>query len=524
LRGYLRPEAWAPRSRTGGFGAGSVIELVSASGALVGKIRTDIENSSVISLTFDNNKRGGCTSFLLKLNRLPDFPILPFSIIKIKIADTDFNWFTGVVRSTPDLNVENKDYEYKGTGTADYLKGLNAFTVITGGQEIADIVRDLVQNWVVPFAPIGYNPSKIAAETGVITSNDFELGKYTLDKIFDTLADMGNCYWGVDGDNEFYFIVKTNTVQKTKFVSYDMLTFSPQRNVDDVINSIVVVRQESLGSGGVGWAVGGLFTNESSIARFGKREFPQPYQVPGYWSDADIAILGANLIAEKSEPKYSAKANGFPIQSENDYWTPGNYRFIMPFGRYIAVYSEADDLTNWAGTADSIALDTDFLVNGSSAIRIDWTAAAQTAILTEYLQAGLIEKIRFFVRSDVTGRVGQIGVGLTNYDENLTYLDIPVEQTYYPFEWDVSPLGLRKINKFGFVSSTTSGSIWLDKIEILCKGHAFYKVEYSRAKYNLTPNSISCDVEFGTLGTRMEDFFASLIAASKELKYTQEIR
>lgn len=522
-RGWLRPDPIVLRQRTAGLFPGSTIELVSASGALVGKLRTDVQNSIVISCEFDWNKRGGCMTFSLKLNALPAFKIIPYSIVKIKIADTDFYWFSGTVMTVPDENAEKTVYEFKGVGLVEYLKGLNAFTVIENGQDIADIARYIVQNWVVPYCPIRYNASKISESTGVINGADYDFGKYTLDKIFDTLADMGGCFWGVDGDGELYFIKKTDTYLKTKFIGFDMLTFSPQLDMQNVINTVVIARTESLGSGGVGWAVAYVGSNESSIGKYGKRELQQPYQVPGYFSDADCKIIGDNLIAEKSEPKYSAKATGFPIQSESDFWTVGNYRFIMPFGQYITIYDDMDSVDDWAGSA-TVTEDTNEIVYGSASIKAEWSAANQTAILTKNFRAGKIMKIRVFVKSEVTGRIGKFGCGLTNYNENMIDVDIPVDGAFFPFEWDVSSLNLRQINKFGFLASTSSGAVWLDRLDIECKGHAFYKLEFSRCKYTLSPGKIQADPEFGTLPNRMEDYFASLISASKELKYTQEIR
>lgn len=528
-RQFSRSESYELKQRNVVNGAFATINITSASGALIGKIRTDVEHSIVISLQFVLDEHG-CADFTLRLNKLPAFDLLPFSILSIAIGDTVFNWYSGEISYTDDLGTQREFYEFKGFGLRNYLKGLKAFTTYSVGTDIADVVKDIVQTWIVPYCKIKYNPSKIESSTGVILANDIELGKYTIDKILDTLGNMANARWGVDGDNDLYFEIITDDLVKTFFIGYRISEFKPKLNLTEIKNAIIIQRQQGLGSGGAGWEVGGIFNDVTSVKKYGRKELT--FQVPGFFSDDDCNIVGNNLLAEKKEPKLSAEANGIRLLNGDDYLFRGVHRFILPLEIFSEIVNDLDDESEFSvieetGQDLEVTKETGFFVHGDGCIKLEYSDAFNARAELDIIINRRIQKIRFFIRSNKTGQIATVGVGLTNWDENTTKISCPVADLFYQFDWDVSALELRKLRKFAIridEQSTDQTQIYIDRLSIEIQGHKTYRLLLNRAKYQISTKDQSIDAEFGVLPPRMENYIAGLFQSADELKFTQEIR
>lgn len=526
-RGYSRPQEYFPPVKEEGEGKIGNVSIASASGALVGKIRTDVQKSIVQEINFTLDEKG-CADFSIKLNKLPDFPILPFSIISIKIGETDFDWYRGVVAYPDDRGTERDYFEFRGYGLREYLSGLKADVDYVAGTDIGEIVADIAENYIQPYAPIRFNINKINTTTGVILANKIEFGNSFLNKVLDTLSQMASHIWGVDGNGEFYFEKPNQSdIEQTYFIGYDLQEFKPKVNLQEVKNTIIVQRQQGRGSGGAGWSVAGIFNNLSSIKKYGKRELN--FQIPGFFEDDDADIVGSALLDEKSEPKESATASGFVIQSILDYQNRGTYRFVLPFKDYTVLYSDVDDETQWQkqGTGDlTISKENDLLVHGDGCVRLDFANALSDSVLFERELIGNIQTIRFYIRSNRQGSFASVGVGLTNFDENITKIDFPVADIFYNFEWDVSQLDLKKISKFGIRidENLPTTTIYIDKIEFLLKGHKYYKLRLKQSKYRFSPNNQTVSSEFGILPPKMENYLAGLFSTAEELRFTGEVR
>ncbi len=528
-RGYLRPEQWEIRPRNISVGNVITISLSAASGALIGKIRSDSQETPFVSLQFTNLAMGGCSDFILQLSELPKFPLLDFAIITIALADTTFNWYKGIVSYPQDQGTQRDIYEFRGVGFLSYLKQLNAFTTYPPGTDYGDIVRDLALNWIIPYCPIMYNASKIET-TGVVTGTTIELTKMTLDKVLSTFALSAGCYFGVDGDGELYFKVRSTETNKTFFCGYDFNEFRPSKNLDNVYNVITAQRQQGRGSGGVGWSIAGVYNDAPSIKKYGRRAYN--LQLPGYFTDADADAAGNAFLAQHKEPKFSADVDGIPIRSGDDFFQLGNYRIIMPFAKFAEVYNDCDDASQWAkeGSGDlSIGENDQFIVYGSKSIALSWNAAfGDVAVLTQAINIGKIDKIKFYLRASKVGNYLRVGVGRTQWDENTTALGVVLAERFYGFEWDVSSLDLREINKFGIEvldsGSNPSGTILIDRIEFYLAGYKYYTLEYQKAQYKIKPNEIAIDAQFGDVPSKMENYLAGLFAAQQDLKFVTEVQ
>jgi hypothetical protein len=345
-RRYLYPEQWQPTVISDSDFLFPEIIFVTHESELLGHIRTDIDKCILVDLNFklDSN---GCNNFKLILNSEPDFEIIPFCVMKVRLDNTKFWWYSGEVQYIPEIGTQKETFVYTGFGLNRYLKTIKGGADYAAGLDVGEVVDSIIQNIVEPETPINYNPTKIETSTGVILANQIELGKFFLDKVLNTLGDMASYDWGVDGDMDFFFIERDDTtVNKTFFIGYDLNQFDPEINYNEIKNAIMVRRQEGKGSGGAGWEVAGLYNDETSIAKYGRKELD--YQIPGFFDDTDADIVGNAKLAELKDPQISGKINGYRIRSKLDYLDPGLYRFIMPFSRYSELLNDLDDSTEFS--------------------------------------------------------------------------------------------------------------------------------------------------------------------------------
>lgn len=284
-RGWTRSAQWTPQQVSAADVGDVTITISSVSGAVLGRTRTDVEKPILQSIEFTHDENG-CADFTLRLNRLPTFEILPFSIIDVTVANTSFGWYSGVVTFVDEAGtrggsfeaMSDRPYEYRGFGRRRYMEHMRADTDFTSLQDVGQVVKTLFRDWVVgvdeayPFSPIIYSESKIETDTDTVLANQIELGKFSLRQVFDTLAQMANARWGVDGDGETYFEQKTTVPRKTFCIGYKLNDFEPKISYENIKNAIIVQRQQGRGAGGAGWAVAGLFNNESSVKKYGRNE------------------------------------------------------------------------------------------------------------------------------------------------------------------------------------------------------------------------------------------------------------
>jgi hypothetical protein len=528
-RGYLRPEEFTSRTRNNPDISFPGISLESVNGALVGKIRTDVQKSIVESIRFTLDKTG-CADFSMKLNALPSFPILPFSIIRINFSDTEFDWYAGVVEVPDDQGTQRDFYEFKGRGMRSYLDELIANTIYSAGLDLTEVVEDIILTWIQPYAPIKYNVSKIDGITGVPLINDIDLSTASIKDIMNTLAEMANYQWGVDGDGDFFWESIESEPVKTLFISYDVNKFDPKLNLKEVKNSVRVMRQEGKASGASGWKVGGLYNDATSISKYGEKDLD--YQVPGFFEQEEIDVIGNSLLNNKKEPKFVARVTGHKLQGADDYIDRGLHRFVMPLDEYVDNYDEVDDINLWSksGVGDSVFSMTDEkFVFGAESLKIQFTDAFNDVIqMAKTFKQGNIQRCYFYVYCNTPGQVFTFGVGRSVWNEKTVQVPISLTNIFFPVEFDIE--GLSEVNYAGvqidkeFVTGDSEVVLFIDKIDFEVQGYKTYKMNFERGQYKFSPSDQSVDIEFGIQPPKLENYLTNLLASREELRYTGEIR
>jgi hypothetical protein len=520
------------------------ITISSTSGAILGRIRTDIEKPVLHSIEFTNDENG-CADFVLRLARLPEFEILPFAIVDVNISNTSFNWFSGVITYVDEAGTrggafadpeKNSPYEYRGFGLRQYIDDLRADVDFASLQDVGIVVKDILRDYVVgvdettPFSPVRYNESKIETVTDTVLANTIELGKFSLRQVLDTLGQMASGRWGVDGDGETYFEQKTTNIKRTFAIGYRVNDFRPTLSYDNIKNAIIVQRQQGRGSGGSGWAVAGLYNDATSVKTYGRKELL--YQIPGYFSDSDADIIGNSLLDSLAEPMLTADVTGIQILAATDYFERGYYRFIMPLAEYrenVAAVENASEFTVVGAGDLAVTTDSTFgnYIFGVAGVKFNFNAAANQRAETTISALGIIKEIRFYVKSSKTGALVRVGVGANQYDEHLVNVDVQVRDEFRPFVWDVSELNLTTLRVFGVEVIADVGesvNLWIDKIDVIYRGHQAYTMELKRVTYSFSPSGSIAKAEFGDLPKALSDYVSGLLASSSELRFTGEIR
>lgn len=542
-RGWTRPELYEGLPAAAENVGEITITVSSVSGAVLGRIRTDIEKPVLHSLDFTNDENG-CADFTLRLARLPDFEILPFSIIDVNIGNTSFNWYCGVITFLDEAGTRggvyeserNRPYEYRGFGLRRYLDGLRADVDFASLLDVGEVARRIFRNYVVgvdeatPFSPIRYNESKIDTNTEAVLANTIELGKFTLRQTLDTLAQMAPARVGVDGDGETFFEQDSGAIQRVFVIGARVNDFEPKISYETIKNAIVVQRQQSRGSGQAGWAVAGIYNDASSVRKYGRNELL--YQIPGYFSDSDADIIGGALRDSLSEPSFSAEISGLQILTSGDFLRRGQYRFIMPLAEYRETVNDIDDASAFTlvGSGDMVkANDTTFgnYVYADGGVKFTFQTAATQRAEMNIDARGIIKQIRFYIKSSRVGAFLTLGVGEFNWAEHTTTVDVQVVDEFIPFIWDVSELGLERLQKFAVrVDENQPGTtnFWVDKLDVIYRGHQAYDMTLKRATYSFGPRGRTIKAEFGSLPSSLSDYVSGLLATASELKFTGEVR
>ena len=506
------------------------IQIYTVSGAFIGKIRTDSQKTIVESVEFTNQKNGGCSNFRLVLNKLPEFPIEPFSTIRITIGQTNFVWYAGIVDYPDGFGAKKQFYSFKGVGFQTYLSKLTAEGTYSAGLDIGEVVDSIIQNSVSPYSPIKYNAEKIERNTGKVLINDIELGKSKIDKDLQMFADMTGCCWGVDGDQDAYFekLQDPSEFKKTFFIGYDLNDFAPVYNLENVRNSIIVLREKGKSEGGSGWIVAGVYNDETSQKKYKKRELE--YQIPGYFEQEESDIIGNALLEDKKEPKPSGKFDRISVIDGNDYLERGNYRIILPHDKFDFVFDPVDNPLEWDEYISGdlvVSKDETFFVYADGSVKLTFSDAIGDRIELVKTTKEKINKIRVFLRANRTGKYLKIGFGITNWNEYTFDIDFSIKDLFFNFDWDISDLNIREINKFGFqIIDEVAGetNVYIDKIEMEANGNRFFILPLESVKYKFTTKDSFASGEFGILPAKMEDWLSGLFTTVNELKFVNEVK
>ena len=202
-----------------------------------------IENE-IQGLKWNYGRIGGCGSFsfTMPIRFAQDNNIgLNFNIKIYRRNPSTSNydlWYQG--------RIESKDYKVDGDREVISVKGsgyqsqLNDIYVDRNyaSQEISVIVKDILDNDIVPNTDITYDVADIAATS--FTPDSIKLNTNAMDA-FQSLADItGTREWGVDRNRKFFFKARGSTVNFKYPLGNKVSVFEGDNTSKDIVNRVIV--------------------------------------------------------------------------------------------------------------------------------------------------------------------------------------------------------------------------------------------------------------------------------------------
>ena len=284
---------------------GFKIKFYNPSDVKIGELGSDVKEGRVSKVEFELLDLG-CGAFSLLLDDYPSFDIEYRTRVDIHPYFDEIPWFTGFIQTLPQPG-KKKPYEYTGYGFFEQLD----WVTVSGtyeNQDIANIVKNIIETMVAPYTQIIYNSSKIETTGYVVDSVDFYLVK-AKDAI-QTLADMAQGYeFGVDNSREFYFRPVDTNIYYSLWAGKHFQEFEIEEDPTEVRNRLYI-KVGLIQGEGYGWIKEGsncigYVEDLDSIAAYGLRE--EVITAPETLNVSDATQWAEEILAKKKNPKISAK-------------------------------------------------------------------------------------------------------------------------------------------------------------------------------------------------------------------------
>ena len=264
----------------------------------IGELGSDVKAGKVVDVSFELRTLG-CGAFSFVLDDEPGFPIDFRTRVDIHPYFDPSPWFTGFIQTIPQTG-QQRPFIYTGFGFFDQLDWVT-ITDSYASQELADIVKDIIQTYVAPNTQIVYNASKIEATGYTVQSIDFD---HTFAKdVIQTLADMAQGFeFGVDDSREFYFRAIDTDVNYSYWVGKHFQNIEITEDPFTVRNKLYIKMGE-IQAGGTN--IIGSVQDNPSIAAHGLRE--DIITVPESLNATDATRWASLILSELKDPAVSAR-------------------------------------------------------------------------------------------------------------------------------------------------------------------------------------------------------------------------
>lgn len=504
------------------------IKVVSVSGVHEGTFRFDVQRPLVVDVSFTNDQ-SGCADFQIRLNELPPFPIRAKSNVEIYLFGDSVPWYTGYIEEKPEEGTTEKTLIIKGFGLRKRLSRVRDGATYSTAQDIGALVDAIVQAIVLPNTAIKYNADKINRNTGVLTTGPVELSKHTLDKVFDDLATTAGCFWGVDGEGEFFFRLQDRELKRVFFEGWDFSSMKVSLD-KNVVNSVIVRRMNPKGTGKSGFTIAALANDPGSIIENDLQE--KVFNVSGYFQTPECQIIANNLLAELKDHKTVIEVRDMPIDDSEDRPVFGKVGFASRFSpSYSEIYDDAEDLSLWGkiGANDLIVSQSSAIVmDRAYSIRLSYTNGTNDVARVRKYFRQRINKVKFWIFSQRPGQIITIGVGVNDWNEKTYPVTVPIAGQFFEVKWDIESENIWEINYFGIRIDDASGfanDIYIDRIELDVRGSKRYDLQLIKATTRITPTKgITLDLTAGASKNRTENFIAGLKTAIDNMDMEGEVR
>lgn len=270
------------------------------------EIGSDVKHGRIATAGFELLDFG-CGAFSFTLDEKPPFDLTYRTRVDIHLYFDAVAWYTGFVQTIPQPG-KKPPYVFSGFGFFEQLDWV-LVTDTYGTQEVADIVKDIVQNKIAPATQIIYNAAKIE-NTGYTTDDDIDFFVVKAKDAIQSLADIAQGYeFGVDNVREFYFRAIDTDPKYHLWAGKQYQNIEIEQNPYNVRNRLYIkvglIQGTGFGYIKEGANVIGYEEDAASIAAYGLRE--EVVTAPEILSVADARRWAIELLETKKTPETKAK-------------------------------------------------------------------------------------------------------------------------------------------------------------------------------------------------------------------------
>jgi len=272
---------------------GFKIVFYNPSDVKVGEIGSDVLVGRASSVEFELMDFG-CGAWSLTLEDRPGFDIGYRTRIDIHPYFDDLPWFSGFVQGRPKEGTA-RPVVYSGFGFYEQLDWIRV-TDSYASLDIAEIVKDIVENTVAPNTQIIYNAAKV--ETTGYTVNSMNFDHTPAKDAIQTLAEIAqNFEYGVDSLREFYFRAVSTEVQKHFWTGKHLADNDIDEDPKPIRNRLYV-KVGQIQAGGTNYI--GSVQDDDSIDDHGLHE--DEITAPEILNNTDALQWAAYKLSEKKDP------------------------------------------------------------------------------------------------------------------------------------------------------------------------------------------------------------------------------
>jgi len=276
---------------------GFKLKFYDLSDVKIGELGSDIKTGIISNVNFELMGLG-CAAFSFVCDNVPSFALSYRTRVDIHPYFDTVPWFTGFIQVLPQPG-KKRPYEYSGFGFFEQLDWVT-ITESYENQDIAVIVKDIVQDTVAPNTQIIYNESKITSPSYTVIKADFDHvpAKGAIQK----LANMAQGYeFGVDDSREFYFRAIDTEIYHSFWTGKHYQDVQIEENPFTVRNKLYI----KIGKIQVGGSnIIGSVQDNPSINTYGLRE--AVINIPESLNEADAERWADEILAEKKDPEIKA--------------------------------------------------------------------------------------------------------------------------------------------------------------------------------------------------------------------------
>lgn len=534
-RAFSRPETYADTSDDSPFTVGdeagvSEITFYSRFSSVIGRIRTDVQEGILSDMRI-TKRRGGCRDFTMTLAKLPDFEIPQQAIFSVQIGSSTTPKYFGKLDQTPQRgHTEGDGFTYEGFGFSRTLARVRKDQIFLAGTDVGEVVYQLIlEAFEDGDCDFNFNPGKINRATGTVLVGNLQSSRAPLDKIFDSLGDLSNHDWDIDGRRDFFFRTRQGEIQKSYLDGYDFAKCQIKVDPTSIVNSATIKRGKPSGSGELGYTICSQRSNATSIAKHGP--YPKDFIVPSLFTDADGDQLADRIIEELKDPKTNIKITGIPIRSPEDFLEAGPIRVVGEFGEITETIQECDDLdtTQVIGAGDLVTtFESAIIHSGAASFKLLYgNAAGQRFQMQTDFSSQDFKEIIWWIHASRLAEPFKIYIGDSVYNQIQFDFKVGVVGRYYPIRFNVENSGIERIRllTFEIVNAAPANTVvYIDSIEAKRMGNPHYTQLPEREVYTFSATKRTLDLDCGPVPDSIESYLKAVIKVQRELSEGVEVR